>query len=269
MEQRRLDILLAEKGYAPSRQSAKRMVEEGKVRVNGVLYTKASKAVSIYAEIEAETEKYVSRGAYKLEKAVNEFNSPINGLKFMDCGASTGGFTDYLIQNGAEYVWAVDVGTSQLAESLKNNEKIKSIENTNIRYMEKAPWMDCVDGVVIDVSFISLTIILKQLFEIINKNAYYIALVKPQFEAGRECLSKNGIVKDKKVHVSVIRNVAAFVLSFGYGVRNITFSPIKGGDGNIEYLIYFDKNEKNMYNISERQIDDVVTMAHESLKGGN
>lgn len=156
MEKIRLDIMLVNKGIAVSRQAAQRLISDGKVLINGIVQTKSSKLVSEIDIIEAEGEKYVSRGAYKLEKALNEFGICVNGLKFMDCGASTGGFTDCLLQNGAECVWAVDVGTSQLADKLKNDKRVISIENTNIRYIDKFLWMDDIDCVVIDV-FVYIT----------------------------------------------------------------------------------------------------------------
>lgn len=260
MEQMRLDVCLVERGIANSRENAKRLIESGKVEVNGKTELKPSKKVDENDKISAETERYVGRGGYKLEKALNAFDIDVCGKNFMDCGASTGGFTDCLLQHGAEHVWAVDVGTSQLAEKLKADNRVDSIENVNIRYIEKLGWMQQLDGIVIDVSFISLTLILKRLFEITD-NVYYIALIKPQFEAGRENINKNGIVTDKKVHMQVIARIVDFVEENGYTVRNIADSPIRGGDGNAEYLIYFDKSDKNVYNINKRVIEGVVNDA--------
>lgn len=239
MGSKRLDVLLVEKGLASSRENAKKLIESGRVTVDGKVVTKASRATEDEAEITAQQDKYVSRGALKLEKALEKFAIDPQGKRFMDCGASTGGFTDLLLQNGAEHVWAVDVGTSQLAQKLMEDDRVTSIENTNIRYMDKADWMDGIDGVVIDVSFISVTLILQRLFEILPKSAFYVVLIKPQFEAGREALNKHGIVKDKKAHIGAVEKVLGLVRQYGYGIGGITSSPIKGGDGNVEYLLYF------------------------------
>ena len=266
MEQKRLDIVMTERGLAASRESAKRLIESGKVTVNGKILTKPSKTVPIDSVISAEQERYVSRGGYKLEKALEAFGFSIDGMTFMDCGASTGGFTDCLLQHGADKVFAVDVGSSQLSNKLANNSKVISIENTNIRYMEKQSWMDSVDGVVMDVSFISAELILKRLFEIITGNAYYVILIKPQFEAGKEHLNKNGIVNSKKVHADVIRKMSDFISANGYKLCGLTYSPIKGGDGIVEYLIYFDKFGKNVYNISNKEIEALVQQAFDALR---
>ncbi len=264
----RLDVLLVEKGIAVSRESAKKLIQSGKVTVDGKTETKPSKTVNVSAKIEAEAEKYVSRGGYKLEKALEEFGIDVSGKCFMDCGASTGGFTDCLLQYGAKKVWAVDVGTSQLSAKLQADERVCSIENVNIRYMEKCDWMDGIDAVVMDVSFISAELILQRLFETVNPDAYYIVLVKPQFEAGRENLNKNGIVKDKKVHVAVIEKLVNYVRDNGYTVSKLTYSPIMGGDGNVEYLVYFGRPEDNVYNISHNIIEAVVMNAFDNFKRG-
>ncbi len=260
----RLDILLSSKGLAKSRENAKRLIESGKVRVNSEIVTKASRSVDENAVIEVEKEKYVSRGGFKLEKALDTFGIDVSGKTMLDCGASTGGFTDCLLQNGAEKVYAVDVGTSQLDESLRNDSRVVSIENTNIRYLEKTDWLGNIEGVVADVSFISLRLILERLFVTVPESAFYVCLVKPQFEAGKENLNKNGIVKDKKVHLAVLKNMVSFVEENGYNVKGITSSPIKGGDGNAEYLIYFDKSEKIVYNIHNAQIFTSINAAVES-----
>ena len=268
MEQKRIDVMLVERGLAPSRENAKRLIESGRVTVNGKVLTKPSKTVDADALIAAERERYVSRGGYKLEKAIEGFKINVKGMSFMDCGASTGGFTDCLLQHGAEKVWAVDVGTSQLQEKLLNDERVVSIENTNIRYIDKYDWMESLGGVVMDVSFISAELVLKRLFEVVSDKAFYIVLIKPQFEAGKEHLNKNGIVNDKKVHASVIRRIADFALLYGYTATKLTYSPITGGDGNVEYLIYFDKSDKNVYNINDKIIDGVVRQAFDALRKG-
>lgn len=266
MEQKRLDITLVERGLAPSRESAKRLIEAGKVTVDGKIQQKPSKAVLSSSVITAESERYVSRGGYKLEKALDVFDIPVKGLYFMDCGASTGGFTDCLLQHGAAKVWALDVGSSQLSSKLSESDKVISIENINLRYADKQPWMTLLNGIVMDVSFISAELILKRLFEIIDGNAYYVVLIKPQFEAGKEHLNKHGIVSDKKVHCDILRKIYDFTASNGYTIHGLTYSPIKGGDGNVEYLIYFDKSQKNVYNINDRIIEAIVQQAFDSLR---
>lgn len=261
MEQKRLDILLVEKGIASSRENAKRMIEAGNVNVNGNIVKKPSKTFSDEAEITAKTEKYVGRGAYKLEKAIGLFDIDVNGKCFMDCGASTGGFTDCLLTYGAKHVWAVDVGTMQLAEKLRNDDRVTSIENTNIRYIEKFDWMSNIDGVVIDVSFISLTLILKRLFEVIPKSAFYVALIKPQFEAGREALNKHGVVRSEKSHIEVLNKITDFITDNGYIINGLTASPIKGGDGNSEYLICFSSIPNNTAFYRDTEINNTVKEA--------
>ena len=262
METIRLDILVTEKGIARSREAAKRLIEEGKVTVDGKVVNKPSKLVSADSIIDAQEEKYVSRGAYKLEKALDTFAVDVSGKRFIDCGASTGGFTDLLLQRGADHVWAVDVGTMQLVDKLKNDPRVTSIENTNLRYIEKLDWMDSVNGAVIDVSFISLTLILDRLFEVLPEDAFYVALVKPQFEAGRAALNKHGIVKDKKDHIAVLNRLNAFLLENSYSIKGLTFSPVRGGDGNAEYLIYFTKSPIGAQKpLSDQQISQTVQEA--------
>lgn len=258
MDQKRLDVLLVERGIASSRENAKHMIAEGNVKVNGTVAKKPSKTFATDVDIYAKTEKYVGRGAYKLEKAINLFNIDVSNKMFMDCGASTGGFTDCLLTYGAKHVWAVDVGSLQLADKLKNDCRVTSIENTNIRYIEQLDWMKSVDGVVIDVSFISLTLILKRLFEVLPNNAFYVALIKPQFEAGRDALNKHGIVKNVKDHVAVLKKITNFVSENGYIINGLTVSPIKGGDGNSEYLIYFSSKQNSEAFYTETAINTVV-----------
>ncbi len=261
----RLDVLLVEKGIASSRENAKRLIESGKVKVNSTIVTKSSKMFDDSVMIEAVQDKYVSRGAYKLQKALETFGISVEGKKFMDCGASTGGFTDCLLQNGAKKVWAVDVGTSQLAEKLKNDDRVVSIEQTNIRYMNKEEWMEDIYAAVMDLSFISLVLILERLFKILGENAIYIALIKPQFEAGKEYLNKNGIVKDKKIHVDVIEKICSFVEAKGHRIKGLTYSPISGGDGNIEYLICFGKFE-DRFTMNRGMMEKLVNEAFDVIK---
>ena len=262
MESIRLDLLVTEKGIARSREAAKRLIEEGKVTVDGKTVNKPSKLVSPSSIIDAQEEKYVSRGAYKLEKALDTFNIDVDDKCFIDCGASTGGFTDILLQRGAKHVWAVDVGTMQLVDKLKNDHRVTSIENTNLRYIESCDWMQNINGAVIDVSFISLTLILPRLFEVLPQDSFYVALVKPQFEAGRASLNKHGIVKDKKDHILVLEKLSAFLIQNSYSIHGLTFSPVKGGDGNAEYLIYFSRSKEGIPQpLSDKIISDTVQSA--------
>ena len=261
----RLDVLLVEKGIASSRENAKRLIESGKVKVNGVSVMKCSKTFDESAVIEAEQDKYVSRGAYKLERALDAFGISVEGKRFMDCSASTGSFTDCLLQRGAEKVWAVDVGTSQLAQRLKDDERVVSMEQTNIRYMQRKCWMEDIYAAVMDLSFISLTLILERLFEILNENAIYIALIKPQFDAGKEHLNKNGIVRDKRVHADVIEKICSCVKKNGRVVKGLTYSPISGGDGNIEYLVCFGKFEDGIV-LDRITVEKTVNEAFDIIK---
>ncbi len=245
-----------------SRQKARELIEAGNVTVNGRQVLKPAFKISENDIVKTESTenvlKYVGRGGYKLEKAVNEFNVEIKGV-CIDIGASTGGFTDCMLQKGAEKVYAVDVGSAQLAEKLKNDKRVISMENTDIRTaeIEKADFISC------DVSFISLKKILEKISELLKDEGVCVFLIKPQFEAGRENLSKKGIVKNPKIHKKVIRDVTECAVENGLYVKAVTFSPIRGGDGNIEYLALADK--KNGYMISLQDIDDVVESAFERL----
>lgn len=245
-----------------SRQKACELIKAGNVTVNGRLVLKPAFKISENDIVKTESTenvlKYVGRGGYKLEKAVNEFNVEINGI-CIDIGASTGGFTDCMLQKGAEMVYAVDVGSNQLAEKLKNDKRVISIENTDIRTaeIEKADFISC------DVSFISLKKIFVKISKLLKDEGICVFLIKPQFEAGRENLNKKGIVKNPKIHKKVIRGVTECAGENGLYVKVLTFSPIRGGDGNIEYLALADKKNGNM--IKQQDIDDVVESAFERL----
>lgn len=250
----RLDIVLVNRGFAQSREKAKEVIKEGMIYINNVMQTKPSISVDEDAviEIRGEVCKYVSRGGYKLEKAIEHFGLNVKDLCCMDIGASTGGFTDCLLKNGAEFVYAVDVGHDQLNESLRDDNRVMSLEGINFRYLTRDIFNELVnsvsDGVkdialcVCDVSFISLRHILPVAYEFLTENGEMICLIKPQFEAGKEHLNKKGVVKDKKIHVNVIRDIIDFAKEVGFVVRNLTFSPIKGPEGNIEYLLYLSKD---------------------------
>lgn len=258
----RLDMYIREK-LNISRQKAQELIQNNGVTVNGKVINRPSHKVSCSDEVVVNnTEKvlkYVGRGGYKLEKAVDIFNINIKGV-CVDIGASTGGFTDCMLQNGAETVYAVDVGSNQLAEKLRNDKRVISMENTDIRNADipKADFIGC------DVSFISLTKIFPSVFNVLNDRGCGVFLIKPQFEAGKENISKNGIVKNPKVHKRVIRDIISNAVEEGLYIKAITYSPIQGGDGNIEYLVYIDKTDN--INIKQSDIDRVVESAFDAFK---
>lgn len=234
----RLDIELVSKGFARSRERAKEMIKNGNVIVNGKKISKPSFVVSENDILESyEDEIYVGRGALKLEKAANDFSIDFSGKICIDIGASTGGFTDYMLQNGASKVFAVDVGHGQLAESLRKDSRVVNVEGTDIRELTVDFFGVEADFICCDVSFISLKKILPKIFELMKNNAVAVALIKPQFEAGRSDIGKHGIVKDRKVHERVLDEIDDFANLSGFYPEQYTFSPIKGGSGNIEYLV--------------------------------
>ncbi len=239
----RLDIELVSRNLAGSREKAKRMIDDGVVYINGKPATKASLKVNCVDKIEIKGQvlPYVGRGGYKLEKALCAFGIDLCGKTAMDMGASTGGFTDCMLQNGIKKVYAVDVGRNQLAEKLLKDEAVVNMENTNIRNMKREDVPEDIDFISIDTSFISLKLILPAAFMFIKEDGEIVALIKPQFEAGRENIGKNGVVKDKKVHFRVIENIYGFVIENGFLPVGIVPSPITGGDGNHEYLMYIKK----------------------------
>ena len=234
----RLDAELVSRGIARSRQRAKEMIQAGSISVNGSSITKASAEVSPDDVIESsEEELYVGRGALKLEKAAAEFGLDFDGKTCIDIGASTGGFTDLMLSRGAAKVFAVDVGHRQLAEKLRSDPRVVNMEGTDIRTVSAEDLGGCADIITVDVSFISLKMILPKVYELLNENACAAVLIKPQFEAGRSGISKNGIVKDRKVHLRVLREIDEFARETGFVCEKYTYSPVKGGSGNIEYLV--------------------------------
>ena len=242
----RLDVLLVKRGLAPSREKAKTMIMEGNVFVNN---NREDKAGSTFAEdapieIHGNTLKYVSRGGLKLEKAMTHFSISLDGMGCMDIGASTGGFTDCMLQNGAKKVYSVDVGHGQLAWKLRQDERVVCMEKTNFRYLTRDQIADDLDFASVDVSFISLTKVLGPVKEILSPGGEVVALIKPQFEAGREKVGKKGVVREKSTHLEVIQMVMAYAAEIGFEIRNLEFSPIKGPEGNIEYLLYLHKPEQ-------------------------
>ena len=234
----RLDAELVSRGIARSRQRAKEMIQAGSISVNGSSITKASAEVSPDDVIESsEEELYVGRGALKLEKAAAEFGLDFDGKTCIDIGASTGGFTDLMLSRGAAKVFAVDVGHGQLAEKLRSDPRVVNMEGTDIRTVSAEDLGGCADIITVDVSFISLKMILPKVYELLNEKACAAVLIKPQFEAGRSGISKNGIVKDRKVHLRVLREIDEFARETGFVCEKYTYSPVKGGSGNIEYLV--------------------------------
>ncbi len=240
----RLDVILCELRLAKSREQAKSLINENKISVNGKIISKASYNAEKTDDIKiiGDVMPYVSRGGLKLEKAIKEFDINLCGKIAIDMGASTGGFTHCMLLNSIKKVYAIDVGCNQLAKEIKNNPKVINMENTNIRNMQGDEIGDIIDFISIDTSFISLTYILPVAFKFISEKGEIVALIKPQFEAGRENLGKNGIVKDKKVHTIVLNKIYNFVISCGFVPINIINSPITGGDGNLEFLMHIKKN---------------------------
>lgn len=243
MTKERIDILLHNRSFADSREKAKRLVMSGVVFIENNRIDKPGTKVDIDSNIriKGEKPKYVGRGGYKLEKAITTFNIDVNDFVCIDIGASTGGFTDCLIKNNAKKIYAIDVGYGQLDWSLRKNDKVIVLEKTNFRYIDISIFKEPIDLIVIDVSFISLKNILPKVKEICYDGTIIIALVKPQFEAGKEKVGKKGIVKDINVHFEVMNNIYKYCLDNEMFINNLTYSPIKGAEGNIEYLAFIKK----------------------------
>ena len=237
----RLDLYVFEHGLANSRTDAKKLVIEGAVSVNGVTVTKPAYDVADSDEVSVDSSehRFVSRGGFKLEGALEKFGISINGALALDVGASSGGFTDCLLQNGANHVIAVDSGSGQMAMSLRDDDRVTVIENFNARYMKPEDFEYSPTVVVMDVSFISATCIIPAIFEVAADGANFICLVKPQFEVGRAGVGKGGIVKDERLRRSALDKVVDFAKAIGFEHKSSCVSPIKGGDGNIEYLVHF------------------------------
>jgi len=269
MKKERVDVLLFERGLAETREKAKRAVMAGIVYSNEVRVDKPGDKlpIDVPLTIKGKTMPYVSRGGYKLEKALQVFDLDIQNRIMVDIGSSTGGFTDCALQNGVQKSYAVDVGTNQLAWKLRNDERVIVMEKTNFRYAEAADFTEGLpDFATIDVSFISLTLILPALAKILQPNGDCVCLVKPQFEAGKEQVGKKGIVKDKKVHLEVVEKIADFAVAVGFTLCDATFSPITGGDGNIEFLFHLkwaDDGESDGGRIS---LVEIVDLAHHALR---
>ncbi len=273
MAKKRLDVLLCEHGLAESREKAKTIIMSGIVYVNGVKEDKAGSMFSedggeLHIEVRGNTLRYVSRGGLKLEKAIDTFGVDVSGKVCMDIGASTGGFTDCMLQNGAVKVFAVDVGHGQLAWKLRNDERVICMEKMNIRYITPQDINnEMLDFASVDVSFISLDKVLPAAKPLLKADARMVCLIKPQFEAGREEVGKKGVVRDVKVHEKVVERISALSTELGFAVLGLTFSPVKGPEGNIEYLIYISNNkeDKDAIRVDRAQIEELVAKAHAVL----
>ena len=270
----RLDVLLVKKGLAPSREKAKAVIMAGSVYVDG---QKEDKAGSVFDEESAQIEvrghalPYVSRGGLKLEKALKVFPITLTDKICMDIGASTGGFTDCMLQNGATKVYSVDVGYGQLDWKLRQDDRVVCMEKTNFRYMTPEDIPEVLDFASVDVSFISLDKILTPAYALLREQGEMVALIKPQFEAGREKVGKKGVVRDPKVHEEVISRIVRHADEVSFEVLDLSYSPIRGPEGNIEYLIHLKKNpERPVYpdilEVFEKKIKEIVEEAHQELE---
>ena len=270
VEKERLDVLLVQQGLANSRELAKAYIMAGNVYVDGQKEDKAGTKVAVTAKLEVKGNqmKYVSRGGYKLEKAMDVFGIRLDGKICLDIGALTGGFTDCMLQNGASKVYAIDVGYGQFAWKLRNDERVVCLEKTNVRYVTHEQVPDEGDFASIDVSFISLTKVLPAVLGVLGEKGQLVCLIKPQFEAGREKVGKKGVVRDSSVHREVIEMIVEYVRTQSLGILGLDFSPIKGPEGNIEYLIYLDKSRSGMHEDEvQARVDTVVAQSHKILSG--
>lgn len=266
MKKERIDVLLVEQGFFDSREKAKRAIMAGLVYDEHDRIDKPGTKIPVDAKIgvKGNTLKYVSRGGLKLEKAINQFQISLQDKVMLDIGSSTGGFTDCALQNGASFVYALDVGTNQLVWKLRNDPRVQAMEQTNFRYATADMFTNGLpDFASIDVSFISLKLIFPPLKDILKPNGEFVALIKPQFEAGKDQVGKNGIIKDAKIHKEVIEKVLSYAKENNFTLLNLSFSPITGGQGNIEFLGHFLNGSKE--DVTEINIDDVVSAAHETF----
>ncbi|MBE3093239.1 MAG: TlyA family RNA methyltransferase [Atribacterota bacterium] len=264
----RLDILLVEKGFFPSREKAKSAIMAGEVLVEGERVDKSGQRIKVESNISV-TEKeaaFVSRGGEKLEKALKVFNVNVKGKRAIDVGASTGGFTDCLLKYGAEKVYCIDVGYGQLAWKLQKDSRVVVIDRTNIRYLTADKFNDLFELATIDVSFISLDKVLPAVYNLLKEKGEVVALIKPQFEAGREFIQKGGLVKKAEVHQTVIERICEKAQKIGFSIQGLTFSPLKKTSGNIEYFICLIKNSgKDKANNFPQIVEEVVKQAHQEL----
>ncbi|MBP2622693.1 TlyA family RNA methyltransferase [Streptococcus oricebi] len=269
MTKERVDVLAYKQGLFETREQAKRGVMAGLVVsvVSGQRFDKPGEKIDAGLELKVKGEKlpYVSRGGLKLAKALAIFDLSVEDKVALDIGASTGGFTDVMLQNGASLVYAVDVGTNQLAWKLRQDPKVKSMEQFNFRYAQASDFEREPQFATIDVSFISLSLILPALAQVLAEGGRVVALIKPQFEAGRKQVGKNGIVKDPKVHLQVLKQTLDFSLAAGFSLKGLDFSPIQGGQGNIEFLAYLEKNQQTE-NLLQTPLEQIVEKAHKEFK---
>lgn len=265
----RLDSILVTKGYFKSRAKAKYAIDSGNIYVNNIQITKSSKLISEEDKIEVrgETLKYVSRGGLKLEKALNVFEINLSNKICMDIGASTGGFTDVMLQNGAKKVYSVDVGHDQLDEKIKNNKNVVNLEGINVKDID-AKDFNAIDFISTDVSFISILQVIPKIYELLKIKGNAVILIKPQFEVGKQNLNKNGVVKDIKIHKKILESIIEQINKEGFEILNLDYSPIKGPAGNIEYLLYIEKNENNLLDSFKlkNEISKITEEAFEKLK---
>lgn len=262
-EKKRLDIYLTENNHFESREKARAAVMAGWVFVNSQKALKPGDTVKPDDIIEVRGgSEFVSRGGYKLKKAADVFSLRLKDKICMDIGASTGGFTDCMLQNGAKKVYAVDVGYGQLAWKLRSDERVVNLERTNIRYLSKEQVSEKLDFASVDVAFISLKLVLPVAYEFLSESGECVCLIKPQFEAGREKVGKKGVVRDKSTHIEVVKSICNFASQTGFYIKGLDFSPIKGPEGNIEYLLYIAKGEGNSIEYSP---ENVVEGSHSEL----
>lgn len=267
MPKKRLDLLVLERNLAQSREQAKALIMAGEIYVDNQKADKPGDGFPEDALIELRGSglKYVSRGGLKLERAIEAFQLNLEGLTCMDVGASTGGFTDCMLQNGARRVYSVDVGYGQLAWSLRNDPRVVNLERTNARRITEDQVPEKIDFFSVDVSFISLSLILPAVFPLLAEQGRGVCLIKPQFEAGREKVGKKGVVRDPAVHEQVIIKIQHLALESGFSVCGLDHSPIKGPEGNIEYLIYLEKSPEPRISASVPSAGEIVTASHTAL----
>ncbi len=264
MKKERLDLLLVEQGHFSSRERAKATIMAGKVLVNEMKIEKAGTMVPADGTIRilGEIHPFVSRGGLKLQKGLAEFNILLDGLVMADIGASTGGFSDCALQAGARKVYAIDVGYGQLDWKIRQDSRVVVWERTNIRNVTKESFGDPIDFVGIDVSFISLSLVLPVVKEFLDSAGKVICLIKPQFEAGKERVGKNGVVRDPKVHQAVLAEVLRKIVEIGFSIQGLSFSPIRGPEGNIEFLAYLDLSGISSVSLEDQVIQNLVEKAH-------
>ena len=267
---KRLDAAVFEQGFCDSREKAKTLIMAGVVYVNNQKADKPGMQIKDDDSIEVRSNplKYVSRGGLKLEKAMSSFDIKLDGLVCADIGASTGGFTDCMLQNGAKKVYSIDVGYGQLAWKLRTDPRVVNMERTNFRYVTKEQLPDELSFASVDVSFISLSLIVPVMRTLMRNDAYAVCLIKPQFEAGRDKIGKKGVVRDKSVHIEVVDNIIGMMLNNGFSVSGLDYSPVKGPEGNIEYLLYMENDNREPVTIDEKQkeaVKELVAHAHEVL----